>query len=581
MGKQSGKKLPKKKKVLSAKEKADEKVKRDHQRLIRSVVQGVGFSRLPSVSDKEFTFDNQTSDFDDIFVYENVVLLVEYTTSQASSIGPHLKNKKIIYDKILDKPSEFVAFLGNTFPAIEDKLPSGYHRSKLIVEIMYCSRFDFESHHRENVPNVNYLGYAEARYFFSVVSAIKKSARFEFFHFLDINLKQVGENGSFDISASSKEYHGSILPEAHSNFDDGYKVVSFYADPDVLLRTSYVLRADGWRDSLNVYQRMISRAKVEGIRAYLKKEKRVFINNIIVTLPADVKPLDDNNDTVNTKKLVDTAPVKIKLPTKANSVGLIDGQHRVFAYYEADKDDAEIASLRKQQNLLVTGIIYPPGMPSVSREKFEAKLFLEINSNQTSANSTLKQATGMVLEPFSNESIAARTLSGLARVGPLSGLVQQYFYDTDKLKTTSIVSYGLRPLVKTKGDDSIFSIWDSPNKNDVVNQSSDEALKEYVEFCVSTINTLLGAIRRNVGSSRWVTDKKVPNQVITTTYINSFLIVLRILINKKADVSPDALATYFQGITDFDFGAYRSSQYNAMAEAIVKKLSSPDALSAG
>jgi hypothetical protein len=96
------------------------------------------------------------------------------------------------------------------------------------------------------------------------------------------------------VGTGSTDYHGSILPEAHSNFDAGYKVVTFYADPDSLLKTAYVLRKDGWRDSLNLYQRMISKPKIESIRRYLKTQKRVFINNIIVTLPSDVKPLSEN-----------------------------------------------------------------------------------------------------------------------------------------------------------------------------------------------------------------------------------------------------------------------------------------------
>lgn len=560
----------KKKKVLSASEKADAKLQRDHRRFVRSVITGVGFKRVTGVSDREFTFENQKSDFDDVYVYENVILLAEYTTSQSSAVGGHLKNKKLVYDKILANPTGLVQLLKEKFPKSADQFPAQFHPSKLLVKIIYCSRFDFEPHHRDNVPDISYLNYSELRYFVSVVGAIKRSARFEFLHFLNFDIKQVGQNGSLDISSTSKDYHGSILPEAHSNFDDGYKVVSFYADPNILLRTSYVLRADGWRDSANVYQRMISRTKVEGIRAYLKKEKRVFINNIIVTLPSDVKPLNDNNDTIDAKTLTDTAPVKIKLPTRPNSIGLIDGQHRVFAYYEADNDDKEIAALRKQQNLLVTGIIYPEGMLAIAREKFEAKLFLEINSNQTSANSTLKQAIGMVLDPFSNESIAARTLAGLAKTGPLAGHIQQHFYDSDKLKTTSIVSYGLRPLVKIRGDDSIFKIWQHADKSDVSDLKNDEALEAYVKFCVSTINVLLGAIRKNIGSARWVTDKRVEGHILTTTYINSFLIVLRILIQNNKDIQFDTLAAGFEKLDEFDFGKYRSSQYNAMAAEIVE-----------
>ncbi len=546
------------------------KVQQEHRRLVRTVFRGSGFSRVDDVVDKPFTYDNQASDIDDVFVFENVVILCEYTVSKSENIGSHLKNKKLFYDKVLADKSAFIEFLKEKFPTSVDKFPSGYHKSKLQVRILYCSRYEFDDHYKQNVPDIGYLDYPALRYFVSVVDAIKKSTRYELFHFLGLDIKNIGVNGKIIVSSGSAEYHGSILPEAHSNFDDGYKVVSFYADPDALLRTAYVLRADGWRDSLNLYQRMISKGKVEGIRSYLKREKRVFINNIIVTLPADVKPVDLDGNTIDSKTLVDTAPVVIKLPAKPNSVGLIDGQHRVFAYHETLDDDTAIAALRVQQNLLVTGIIYPEKTSIADREKFEAKLFLEINSNQTSAKSTLKQAIGMVLEPFSNESIAARVLGGLARTGPLAGRIQQYFYDTDKLKTTSIVSYGLRPLVKTRGSDSIFAIWPHPEKQKVADQSDENLLTEYIEYCVKSINVMLSAIRANIPSARWETDPKVEGRVLATTYINSFLITMRLLIEKGVEIEIGHLKDALVGIGDFKYSAYHSSQYGKMAEEIVK-----------
>jgi hypothetical protein len=126
--------------------------------------------------------------------------------------------------------------------------------------------------------------------------------------------------------------------------------------------------------------------------------------------------------------------VNIQIPNIPNSIGIIDGQHRVFAYHQTDPDDLEIKKLRVQQNLLVTGIIYPSNTHELDREKFEARLFLEINSNQTNAKTELKQAIGLVIDPFSNESIAARVLKGLSADGPLSHFMGQNFYDVGQLK---------------------------------------------------------------------------------------------------------------------------------------------------
>jgi DGQHR domain-containing protein len=521
-------------------------------------------------SDHDFTFENQKPDLDDIFVYENVVVLVEYTCAQPSGVGEHLKNKKLIYDKILANPKGFLKFLENKFPERASQISTNYHPQQMIVRILYCSRYDFEDRYKINVPGPIYMDYPAVRYFEAVADAIRKSSRFELLHFMGIEPSAVGVLGKIQVGSASREYAGSLLPEAHSHFDDGFKIVSFYADPDALLRTCYVLRKDGWRDSINLYQRMISKPKVEAIRTYLKKQKRVFINNIIVTLPPEVKPLNDNHETVDSSTLTQTAAVTIKLPDKPNSIGIVDGQHRVFAYHETANDDSEIAQLRIQQNLLVTGIIYPPNLSTLEREKFEARLFLEINSTQTNAKSNLKQAIGLVLDPFAGESIAARVLSQLAKTGPLAGVIEQYFYDTNKLKTSSIVSYGLRPLVKTSGSDSLFSIWSHPAKEDVAKGQNDNALADYVVFCATTINKVLVAIRKNLSKGRWTTDSKIEGRVLATTYVNSFLITIRLLIEKRKSLSEKNLEKSFDGIDNFKFGEYHSSQYKRMAEKIVE-----------
>jgi DGQHR domain-containing protein len=547
-----------------------EKLQKDHRSNVRGIFTGAGFARMSGIADKQFTFDSQKTDVDDIFVYENVVIIAEYTCAQTDGVGAHLKNKKIIFDKILNNPNGFIDFISEKFPNTTDQFPKKYHKSKIVTKIVYCSRHEFDGHYKTNVPGPAYFDYPSVRYFMALIDSIKRSARWELLHFLEITNSSVGRDGVVGHAESSKDRKGLVLPESASNFDDGYKVVSFYTDADALLRTAYVLRKDGWSDSLNMYQRMISKAKIEAIRSYLKKQKRVFINNIVVTFPPDVQPLDDNKKTVDPSTLTDIKPVWIKLPEQANSIGVVDGQHRIFAYHETANDDPEIAQLRKQQNLLVTGIIFPPGLTRADREKFEARLFLEINSNQTNAKSDLKQAIGLVLEPFSAESIAAKVLNGLAKTGPLAGQIQQYFFDTNKLKTASIVSYGLKPLVKTGGTDSLFAIWPDQNKTAVADGSDSTALEAYIAFCVKTINLLLSTIRRNLPSERWTTDVKVAGRVLSTVYVNSFLITLRLLIDKKVSLTEDELTLAFKGIQDFNFSEYHSSQYARMAEKIVE-----------
>jgi hypothetical protein len=93
-------------------------------------------------------------------------------------------------------------------------------------------------------------------------------------------------------------------------------------------------------------------------------------------------------------------------------------------------------------------LLYPHGFNKSERIKFEATLFLEINATQASAKSDLKQAIGLILHPFAPESIAREVVNYLNESsGPLVGQFEKHFYEKNKLKTTSVVSYAVKQVV--------------------------------------------------------------------------------------------------------------------------------------
>lgn len=106
----------KKNKKLSTEEKKKRADEQAFKRQVRSIFSKSGFTRVPEVSDKEFTFKGTTSDFDDAFVYENLIVLGEYTLSNAAGTGQHFKNKVHLYKKINDKPKQFLNFYREQFP---------------------------------------------------------------------------------------------------------------------------------------------------------------------------------------------------------------------------------------------------------------------------------------------------------------------------------------------------------------------------------------------------------------------------------------------------------------------------------
>ena len=74
--------MAKRKKALRRKPIPEELEKRNHRMDIRSVFRNSGFTKVLSVSDKEFTFKGRTGDMDDVFVYENIIVLAESITEK-------------------------------------------------------------------------------------------------------------------------------------------------------------------------------------------------------------------------------------------------------------------------------------------------------------------------------------------------------------------------------------------------------------------------------------------------------------------------------------------------------------------
>ena len=559
-----------KKPALTPEQRRTKKIKSDHMRGARSVFRSAGFDRVTEVAEKEISFGGQTGEFDDAFIYENVILLVEYTTSGTSYISDHLKNKKIIFGKVLDDSPGFISYLREKFTAFDDRLGTKFHPDKYILKIVYCSRYEVDTAIKLIVDEPVYLDYPVLKYFEKICSTIKLSSLAEVLGFIGIDPTKVAHKGVFTKNAPENKFDGSILPESASGFPKGYKVVSFYADAASLLQRAFVLRREGWRGSFQAYQRMIQPAKIDAIRKKLKTDGQVFVNNLIATLPSDVHPVGQDGKTTDIKALKETAPVKITLPLRPNSIGLIDGQHRLFSYYESREDDAQIATLRNEQNLLVTGIIYPPDTNQADAERFEATLFLAINANQTNAPPALRQEIEVILKPYSATAIGKQVIQRLAVSGPLAGHIENYFFDKGKLKTTSIVSYGLGPLIKLSGTDSMFTIFSHPEKDSIASGDAPAALEEYLKFSASNISIFLGALKANVEKDRWTTDPKVTDRILSVTYVNSFLITLRLIIAAGIPIEFESLKKKLAGIEKFSFGAFHSSQYNRMAEKIFK-----------
>lgn len=566
---------PKKRKKQTKRQIDPAALLRKKQRLsTRAVFKRIGFQWIRS-DGIEFNFDGRTGEIDDILLFGNILVIAEYTTGKPDS--SHLAKKAILYEKIRHQSGEWISEYQKVNETFTEAIAeSSYQPEEFQVFFVYASLHGTDQEMERAFPHYRFLDGTRLRYFDALSKTIHKSARHEFFNYLGVDLKKL-EQRIHDSSDESRNFHGYILPEGNSGYPKGFKVVSFYADPATLLEMSYVLRKDSWRDDEGLYQRILIKGKIGKMRQYLTSAKRVFVNNIIVTLPNEANINDPNTGkNVDNSELTVVRPVKVTIPLKANMIGLVDGQHRVFCYHEASNDplDKEIAKQRVRQNLLVTGLIFPNSWSEKARREFEAKLFLEINDTQARAKSVLKQSIEVILNPFSTLAIAKEVTNRISKSGPLAGLLQTNFFDPpERIKTSSIVSYGLKPLVKTDGADSLFHAWKDPKKMLLSDKSAEvekrkDALNAYITFCAQEINDFLIEAKLALGPEKWKPSSPRDKQLLSTTTINGFLVSIRLIIESNARRGRTAYSQKFGQLHAVRFNTYKSSAWKALGTKI-------------
>lgn len=581
---------PKKRKRIILSE--EELQRRSHIKDIRTTMENIGFHRICGIDGKNIVYKSRPSEFDDFFIYENLLLIAEYTSD--NSVSTHLSKKKVMYDLIDQSHREFIEFainepkLASFGEYYNNTIRNKYSVGQIRIRIIYCSIKPVDHQLKEvcaKNKSVYFYDYDIVHYFKSLAATIKHSARYELFNFLNVKASDI-DNSTSDLPGSHK-YKGNILPVEKSSFKNGHNIISFYIDAASLIRRAYVLRQESWRedDAEGFYQRMVSGKKINAMRKYLANEGRVFVNNIIATLSNDSAHLLDTNGTIirlsedgyfeGNESHDQVALAQVQIEDMPNIIGIIDGQHRVYAYHEGtDAYEGKISVLRNQQHLLVTAILFPKSIQMGARRKFEATLFREINNTQTNISSQLKQDIDVMISPFSVTAVCKSVLSKLNESGPLANLISVHSYDKGKLKTASIVSYGLIPLIKyddSAESDSFYKTWTNPDKNKLNKDSEEYDLKkQYVDYCAEKIRDILIALKKIVPKDTWqVYDPKLKQGCLSVTFINGFLNVIRCQIKDKGTLlSADEYYEKLKGINIEKLKEYKSSQYNKMGRTI-------------
>ncbi len=251
-----------KRKKLSAEEKLRRRTQRKLYRDFRAFMRDLDFTHVKA-DGVQITVDGRDGELDDIFIFENVLLLTEYTVGKPDA--SHILKKKPLFDKILADVPRFLNCARSRYPDLPAHLNPIYGYPHYQIRILYVPLQEAAPETIATCPSVVFFQGGLKKYFYALARTIQRSARIEFFSFLDLAWSDVG-SGAITASTQSHDYVGQLLPDTMSSFPSGFQVVSFYADPETLMNGAYVLRRDGWRDSTHLYQRILIRSKIGKMR---------------------------------------------------------------------------------------------------------------------------------------------------------------------------------------------------------------------------------------------------------------------------------------------------------------------------
>lgn len=542
------------------------------RRKIRNIFVNAGFTHFNTMH-KHKKIGNRTIEIDSIFMCENIMLICEDTGS-ASKDKDHIRSKKEAFDEIKKNLSLFFELLKEMFPDHKDFF-NKYREERYMIFNLYFSQneLNLSKDDLQLYKNIIFVNPQTLNYFHRISQSIKLSSRYEIFRFLGIKKEQFGIQ---TCDAGKKTLKAPIIyPKDSTGLYNGVRVVSFMMSAELLLNTCYVLRKDNWEDSVWLYQRLIDTEKIKKIRRFLAEKGEAFYNNIIVALPNNVRFVDSKEESISIDKIGDYEECKLEIVDEWNSICVIDGQHRIFAHFEAPENDVlekKISDLRKRLHLLVTGLIFPSSMTKIERAQIQSQIFSDINSNAKSVPSDVLLHIEMISNPFSDIGIARRVIGKLNKENVFLNLFELSLVDESKIKVASIIKFALRYLVTVEpldGKVSLFTYWDGDKQS--LLSKEDEALDDYIDFCAKQLSLYFSAVKNNF-QNEW---KNGNSKILSVTSINGFIIAFTRQLERN---TIKGFNFYNEKIRDLkvDFSKdafpYTSSQYRKFSNQILKEV---------
>ena len=571
-----------KKKQLSDEEQriVDEK---ELKKKVISMFTGMGFEHLKTEGiDRgwpEEVSGTEGIEFDFVFVNEAVIIVYEITLKKdPDATKNHFRSKTEKYRRIDRNKEIFIKALKEKFPEGFREYPYPWREYQIFY--IYHPKTMFNVKEDEIESNLKIISNAEFTYFYKNTIAIKKSAKYEMFDYLGLKRKAVvphaqSSKHTFDVLGIISDHVTGIAE---------VKSVNFMICPRDILECAYVLRKGSWHEEENMYQRLLMESKLQEMREFISGD-RSFVDSITVSLPDEIrfyKVFSESGDDfeeggeiiLDSCGCEDSNFVRMVIPHEYNSIGVIDGQHRIFAYHEAkDKFEEKIKQRRELRCLLVTGLVFPKDWGEKRRIQTESEIFCTLNSKQKKPDTPLLQHIEQYRDPYGKIGLGRKVLVELNNSdGPLRKKFEMDIDDDKKIKTASIVKYALSRIVSASDPDdenSFYFYW----KENGMDIRTDEGYRSYIEYCVKALNIYFGAIK-DVFSEEWHQEN---SKILTSLSLNGLILSLSYSLNLEKFYKKDfnyyksKIQKLRNGNFSFDKPEFVSSQWSKLADIISDK----------
>jgi DGQHR domain-containing protein len=323
-------------------------------------------------------------------------------------------------------------------------------------------------------------------YFKELIKLYKNLAYYQFLSYL-LNGKPIKTFTQSDLEA----------PAIRCKYSSKEYCYLFGIQPSKLIPLASVLhrKMDLDGDISENYQRLVQSKKIKEIKKFITEERGVFPTNIIISFETK----SDSFFKTQGAKINDIQFGILTLPRQYQSITVIDGQHRLFAYDGLDEGEKDL--------------IYVVAFHKMLPEK-QIQTFININEKQTKVTASLMwDLYPTILENTNIKSKISRLVKRLNndKSSALNGVIQYDSADYSK-KGSKITLESICTAIKSE---NLFSIIEGILNKNEIKQKQDDIIYSLFKNYFNSISDL--------NTEHWNRNEKTKNLLRSNQGIGAYI----------------------------------------------------------